>query len=217
MRGNVKLLRGEMGLSDMGNIHKERLELFSDGVFAIILTLLVLDLKVPGALGLDGLRAATPGLLVHAGAFFVIGMAWIAHHQFLEHVERIGSNMLGFNLLTLFWITLIPYGARIAADRPHDGLGAAIMVASVTLTVASTLIMMLFGDFRSIVHEPIMVPFRKRRTRVFVIYVALGTVMTALSFVSPWFGYAFLALGVTALWTPPPSVVYHRMIEANGG
>lgn len=196
----------------MGTIRKERLELFSDGVFAIILTLLVLDLKVPQSVGLVGLRAALPGLLVHAGAFFVIGMAWITHHQFLEHVERIGTNMLGYNLLVLFWITLVPYGARIAAERPHDGLGAAIMAMSITMSVVSTILMFNFGDFRSVVHEAIMQPLRKRRRRLFLAYIALGLVTTALCFVSPWFGYAFLTIGVSALWTPPPSVVHARLV-----
>ena len=60
---------------------KHRLELFSDGVFAIILTLLVLDLKVPHAEGLAGLREATPALLVHALTFFVVGMCWLMHHR----------------------------------------------------------------------------------------------------------------------------------------
>jgi uncharacterized membrane protein len=200
----------------MGAMHKERLELFSDGVFAIILTLLVLDLKVPEAVGLAGLRAAIPGLLVHAGAFFVIGMAWITHHQFLEHVERIDSSMLGYNLLILFWITLIPFGARIAAERPRDGLGAAIMVASITLSVVSTLLMVWFGNFQSVVRDPIMLPFRKRRLRIFLAYVGLGLVTTGLCFFSPWFGYVFLTIGISALWTPPPSVIHARLIAANG-
>ena len=122
-------------------MRKERLELFSDGVFAIILTLLVLDLKAPEALGLAGLKAAIPGLLVHAGAFFVIGMAWITHHQFFEHIERVTARMLGWNLIVLFWITLVPFGARIAAERPADGLGAAIICFSVTLSMASLIAM----------------------------------------------------------------------------
>jgi uncharacterized membrane protein len=196
------------------SLRKERLELFSDGVFAIILTLLVLDLKVPEELGLAGLRGAAPGLLVHVGAFFVIGMAWISHHHFLEHIQRVGTNMLFFNLLILFWITLIPFGARIAAEHPHDGLGAAIMAASVTLSLCSTVLMAWFGDFSSIVHEPLMLPFRKRRARYFSAYVTLGAVASVLCFVSPWFGYAFLSLGISAFFTTPVSVVHARMVAA---
>ena len=64
---------------------KHRLELFSDGVFAIILTLLVLDLKVPHAEGLAGLREATPALLMHALTFFIVGMGWVLH-------EAAGTN-----------------------------------------------------------------------------------------------------------------------------
>lgn len=209
------MARDQLSEGEMGTIRKERLELFSDGVFAIILTLLVLDLKVPEPTGLAGVRAAMPGLIVHAGAFFVIGMAWITHHQFLEHVERIGSNMLGYNLLTLFWITLVPYGARIAAERPHDGLGAAIMAASITMSVVSTMLMFNFGDFRSLVHEPVMQPMRKRRRLWFLIYIALGILATAFCFISPLFGYAFLSIGALALFTPPPSVVHARLMAAN--
>lgn len=200
----------------MAMIRKERLELFSDGVFAIILTLLVLDLKVPDGLGLAGLRAALPGLLVHAGAFFVIGMAWITHHQFLEHIERIGSAMLGYNLLVLFWITLIPYGARIAAERPHDGLGAAIMVAGTSLAMLSTMLMVHRVDFDSVVRDPVMRRFRRRRTWLFAGYVVLGGSAGVLCFVSPWFGYAFLSLGIAALWTTPPSAVHARLAAEQG-
>lgn len=201
----------------MGGIRKERLELFSDGVFAIILTLLVLDLKVPEQLGFAGLQAAAPGLLVHAGAFFVIGMAWITHHQFLEHMERISTTMLGSNLLVLFWITLVPYGARIAAERPHDGLGAAIMTVSVTLSMASTLLMIKTGHFTSPAHDPVMIQLRKRRFAFFLAYVAVGLVVTALCFVSPWFGFAFLTIGLAALFVRPVSEAHARMSGENVG
>jgi len=201
----------------MSTINKERFVLFSDGVFAIILTLLVLDLKVPESTGLAGLRAATPSLLVHAGAFFVIGMAWITHHHFLEHVQRIGSNMLGYNLLVLFWITLVPFGARIAAEHPNDGLGAAIMVAGIGLNLASLMIMGSFGDYQSIMHEPIMIPLKNRRGRYFFAYLALASVVVALCFISPWFGYGFLSFGASVLWVVPPSVVHARLIAEGGG
>ncbi|TPG15453.1 TMEM175 family protein [Sphingomonas oligophenolica] len=206
---------GEM--AKMGTINKERFVLFSDGVFAIILTLLVLDLKVPESLGLAGLRTATPGLLVHAGAFFVIGMAWITHHHFLEHVERIGSNMLGYNLLVLFWITLVPFGARTAAEHPYDGLGAAIMVASIALNLASLLLMAWFGDYESVTHDPIMQPLRRRRGRYFLAYLAIALIVTMLCFDSPWFGYGFLMWGASVLWVAPPSVVHARLVAEENG
>ena len=196
-------------------MRKERLELFSDGVFAIILTLLVLDLKVPEGRGVEGLRAAMPGLLVHAGAFFVIGMAWITHHQFLEHVETIGRSMLGWNLLVLFWITLIPFGARIAAEHPGDGLGAAIIAGSLTLAQASIIGMVLFGQFQSVAHDSRLARHRQRRVAVFLIYVVVGIAVTAGCFVSPWFGYVFMTIGATALLTPSVSELHARVTTSN--
>ena len=59
---------------------KHRLELFSDGVFAIVLTLLALGLKVPTAHGLAGLKEIAPALLVHAASFFIVGVFWLIHH-----------------------------------------------------------------------------------------------------------------------------------------
>lgn len=199
----------------MGTFKVERLELFSDGVFAIILTLLVLDLKVPPQLGIAGLEQAMPGLLVHACAFYVIGMVWVAHHQFLEHVQRISTSMLGFNLLVLFWVTLLPYGARIAAERLNDGLGAAIMTASVSLSLTSTLLMIGTGRFESIALDPIIRSFRRRRRWFFVGYMLLGFAAAALCFVSPWFGFAYLSTSCISLVITPLSVVHARLSAAS--
>ena len=183
-------------------MHKERLELFSDGVFAIILTLLVLDLKVPEAAGWAGLRAALPGLAVHAGAFYVIGMAWITHHQFLEHIESIGKSMLGWNLLILFWITLVPYGARIAAEHPTEGLGAAIMTGCISFSILSVTGMVSFGKFESgVLRDPRLIAFRRRRRIYFLLFCFVGLGIAALCFVTPWVGYAYLSLGGRALAT----------------
>ena len=195
----------------MGTFRVQRLELFSDGVFAIMLTLLVLDLKVPEQLGLAGLRTAAPGLLVHAGAFFVIGMMWIGHHQWLEHVQRISTEILGFNLFGLFWVTLLPYGARIAAERPHDGLGAAIMTAGVSLALTSTMVMNGLGRYESVALDPIMRPFRRRRRLFFIGYIALGFLAARLCFVSPWFGFGFLSTTIINLFITPLSVVHARL------
>jgi uncharacterized membrane protein len=192
-------------------MRKERLELFSDGVFAIILTLLVLDLKVPVGLGITGLKAAMPGLLVHAGAFFVIGMAWVTHHQFFEHIERITTRLLGWNLLVLFWITLVPYGARIAADHPSDGLGVAIMCLGVTLSMASIQFMIAGGGFESAVFDPALVPLRKRRARMFMGYVVLGLFVTVGCFIWPIVGYLFLTIGASALVVRPMSEMHAKM------
>ncbi len=87
---------------------KHRLEIFSDGVFAIVLTLLVLDLRLPQAHGAASLREIAPELVVHAGGFFIVGAFWINHHKVLTRITEITGSTLLLNLVALFWITLAP-------------------------------------------------------------------------------------------------------------
>ncbi len=109
---------------------KHRLELFSDGVFAIVLTLLVLDLRVPAVQGLAGLHQIIPSLLVHAASFYVVGSFWVVHYGGMARIGEIRHHTLMLNLLTLFWATLIPFAARTAAERPLDPLGPSLLAAT---------------------------------------------------------------------------------------
>ena len=108
-------------------MNKHRLELFSDGVYAIILTLLVLDLKVPHAGGLAGLIEIAPALAVHALSFLMVGVAWRTHFRVFQVKQAITDPVVKLNLLVLFWATLIPFGARLAAEHPSGSLGATIL------------------------------------------------------------------------------------------
>jgi len=93
-------------------MNKQRLELFSDGVFAIILTLLVLDLHTPAGHGLEVLAEVWPALLVHAASFLLVGMLWIIHHGSLERVTEMtfGPSLMsaatGIFMLSVFLMRL---------------------------------------------------------------------------------------------------------------
>ncbi len=114
---------------------KHRLALFSDGVYAIILTLLVLELKPPHAGGLAGLREVAPALVVHALSFMMVGTIWRAHFRVFLGKQTISDHVLKLNLLTLFCATLIPFGSLIAAERPTGSLGAAMLCLSLSGSV----------------------------------------------------------------------------------
>ena len=111
-------------------MNKNRVELFSDGVFAIVLTLLVLNLKVPASHGLSSLRDITPALIVHAATFLLVGVMWVGHHGALARVDKITHRALLFNLLILFWVTLLPFAAENAADRPLEPLGPSLLASA---------------------------------------------------------------------------------------
>jgi uncharacterized membrane protein len=181
---------------------KHRLELFSDGVFAIVLTLLVLDLKLPSAHGLAGLAEIAPGLLVHAATFFIVGVLWMTHHSALARVERIHSRALLLNLVALFWATLLPFAARNAADRPLEPLGASLMAASCGAYFLS------FAAMRLSLHSAIddhenMRAWRRRRIAIAMSLIAADFCCALLSWLTPWAGYAASLTTVTVLLLLP--------------
>jgi uncharacterized membrane protein len=88
---------------------KGRLEAFSDGVIAIILTIMVLELKVPHAPTLAALRPLAPVFLSYVISFIVIGIYWNNHHHLFHAVQHINGRIMWANLHLLFWLSLIPF------------------------------------------------------------------------------------------------------------
>jgi uncharacterized membrane protein len=170
-------------------MNKNRVELFSDGVFAIVLTLLVLNLKVPASHGVAALRDITPALIVHAATFFLVGVMWVGHHGALARVDKITQRALLFNLLILFWVTLLPFAAENAADRPLEPLGASLLAFSCGAFFLS------YIGFRFSVHSTIddvaeMRRWKQARLALALAMVAGNFLCAVLAWFSPWFGYA---------------------------
>jgi uncharacterized membrane protein len=86
-----------------------RLEAFSDGVIAVIITIMVLELKVPTQDGLAGLRAVAPTLLLYLLTFVQVGIYWINHHYLIDEVESVSHGILWANLIFLFCLSLFPF------------------------------------------------------------------------------------------------------------
>ena len=93
-------------------MQKNRLEALTDGVVAIAITIIVLELKVPESNDLAGLAKAAPVFLAYALAFANVGIFWNNHHHMLHAAEHINGKVLWANLFLLFWISLIPFAIR---------------------------------------------------------------------------------------------------------
>jgi uncharacterized membrane protein len=91
---------------------KQRLEAFTDGVLAIIITIMVLELKVPSGSDLSSLISGLPILLTYALSFANVGIFWNNHHHMLHATERINGTVLWANLFLLFWMSLVPFVIR---------------------------------------------------------------------------------------------------------
>jgi uncharacterized membrane protein len=119
---------------------KGRLEAFTDGVVAIIITIMVLDLKVPSDADVASLLSAAPIFLAYVLSYINVGIFWNNHHHMLHASERVNGNVLWANLFLLFWLTLVPFVIRWMdethfAALPTAAYGAVLAMAAIGYTV----------------------------------------------------------------------------------
>jgi uncharacterized membrane protein len=99
-------------------VGKGRLEAFSDGVIAIIITIMVLNLKVPAGASLSDLRPVLPTLLSYSLSFVYVGIYWTNHHHLLHAVKSVRGPILWANLHLLFWLSLTPFTTAWMGQHP---------------------------------------------------------------------------------------------------
>jgi uncharacterized membrane protein len=128
---------------------KARLEAFSDGIFAIAATLLVLDLAIPKPEPtlLNGFLQSWPSYAAYATSFVTIGIIWVNHHAVLERMERIDRGLLFLNLILMLFVALIPFPTKVLAHYLQSG-GANAHTAAAAYGVA----MMLMGISFSLIN-----------------------------------------------------------------
>jgi len=177
-----------------------RVEAFSDGVLAVIITIMALELRAPLGDHFADLRARLPALLVYILSFVLIGIYWNNHHHLLRAARRVTGAVMWANLHLLFWLSLFPVltewiGEHYSHTAPAAtygvvGLGAATAYTILTLAIIR-------ADGRA---SPVAAAIgRDVKGRASLIaYVAA----TGLAFVSPWISYALFA-GVAVLWFVP--------------
>jgi uncharacterized membrane protein len=119
----------------------ERLGAFSDGVIAVIITIMVLELKAPHVSGLNALLCLWPSFLSYALSYIFVGIVWINHHHLLRYVERANPAVIGTNLVFLFFVSLIPFFTAYVAETRLSSFSTAAY-AGVFLCV--TLVYILF-------------------------------------------------------------------------
>jgi uncharacterized membrane protein len=115
---------------------KGRLEAFSDGVVAILITIMVLELRAPGGTALSDLRPLFPVLTAYALSFVYLAIYWNNHHHMLQAAETVDGRILWANMHLLFWLSLVPFttawlGATGAAPAPTALYGAVLLMAGI--------------------------------------------------------------------------------------
>jgi uncharacterized membrane protein len=119
---------------------KGRLEAFSDGVIAILITIMVLELQVPEGGDLHALREVVPALLAYVLSFVILGIYWNNHHHMLHATDRVNGAILWANLHLLFWLSLVPavtawLGETYSAPVPTAAYGSVMFLSAIAYTI----------------------------------------------------------------------------------
>lgn len=130
---------------------KTRLEAFSDGVLAIIITIMVLELKVPHGATLDALAPLIPVMLSYVLSFLYVGIYWNNHHHMLHACKKVTGGVLWANLHLLFWLSLLPFatgwmGENHFAALPSAAYGLVLLAAAIAYWLLQQRIIAVQGD-----------------------------------------------------------------------
>ena len=185
-----------------GNAESEtgRLEAFSDGVLAVIITIMALELRAPVGGSFTDLRGRLPALLVYILSFVFIGIYWNNHHHLLRAARRVTGGVMWANLHLLFWLSLIPVltewiGEHYGDTAPAATYGMVCFGAAAAFTILSLAIIRADGS-----SSPVAAAFGrdvKGRISLVIYAAAIG-----LAWVRPWISYA-LYVTVAVIWFVP--------------
>ncbi|MDR5854149.1 TMEM175 family protein [Caballeronia sp. LZ062] len=191
---------------------KNRLEAFSDGVIAIIITIMVLELKVPHGHDLSALAPLVPVLAAYVLSFIYVGIYWSNHHHLLHAIGRVNGSALWANLHLLFWLSLFPFttnwmGESHISAVPTACYGFVLFMTAVAWYILTRVLIAMHGENSPL--ERAVGADRKGKLSVLLYLLAI-----AVSFWQPWVAALIYTL-VAAVWLVPDRRI-ERMLASEG-
>jgi len=193
-------------------VQKNRLEAFSDGVLAIVITIMVLELKVPHGIELTTLKPLLPVFLSYVLSFIYVGIYWNNHHHLLHAARHVTGGVLWANLHLLFWLSLFPFttgwlGENHVAPMPAAIYGFVLLMAAIAYVILqNAIIAAQSGD--SPLKSAIGRDWKGKLS------MALYVAAVPLAFVNPWLSIA-LYVFVAFLWLIPDRRI-ERVVAGHG-
>ena len=189
---------------------KTRLEAFSDGVIAIIITIMVLELKAPHEPTLEAVRPLLPVFLSYALSFLYVGIYWNNHHHMLHAARRVTGSILWANLHLLFWLSLIPFATAWMDENHYSPVptmlyGAVLLMAAIAYWVLQHLIIKSEGS-DSIVKRAIGTDWKGRLSPLAYLIAIV---------IAPWSTWLPQALfiGAALVWLIPDRRIENQLRE----
>jgi uncharacterized membrane protein len=185
---------------------KGRLEAFSDGVIAVIITIMVLELKAPHEASLQALLAHTPAFLTYVLSFTYVGIYWNNHHHLLHAAQHVNGKVLWANLFFLFWLSLFPFVTGwLNESHPHPSAvptalyGFVLLMGGVAWIPLSRALICCNGGYEGVLGRALGGPWGDWKAKLSLALYLLGI---ALAFFAPMFSCILYAL-VAVLWIVP--------------
>jgi uncharacterized membrane protein len=190
---------------------KGRLEAFSDGVIAILITIMVLELKVPHGADWRALESIWPGLLTYVLSYVFLGIYWNNHHHMLHLTTRINGKVLWANLHLLFWLSLVSFatgwmGENDFASLPTAVYGIVLLFSAVAFTILQRTIIAIQGPNSKLAEAT----GNDSKGKVSIGVYCLGIVAAFVH--HEWIAYASYAL-VALMWLVPDPRIESRFAE----
>lgn len=190
---------------------KNRLEAFSDGVLAIAITIMVLELKIPEGAGLDVFMRMLPNFLSYVLSFIYVGVYWNNHHHLLHAAGKVSGRVLWSNLNLLFWLSLFPFstawmGGNHLEPLPVAIYGFVLFMAAIAYHILQRSIIATDGC-SSVLRKAIGADGKGKLS------MGLYLAAIALSFIYPWVAQA-IYVGVALIWLVPDKRI-ERVIDSS--
>jgi uncharacterized membrane protein len=181
-------------------MHKGRLEAFSDGVIAVLITIMVLELKVPHGGSLAALEPLAPLAASYLVSFAIIAIYWNGHHHMLHVAKRIDARVMWLNFHLLFWLSLIPLTTAWVGENPEASPPAALY--GVVFLCAALAFNMLQAAIRKLHRDDAQIVGALGRTTKGTISTIMYASGIVLAFVHPWIADA-IYVAVAVMWFVP--------------
>lgn len=177
-----------------------RLEALSDGMIAIIITIMVLEMRPPESADLASIFNLTPVLLIYTLSFVMLGIYWINHHHLFQVTKEVNGSILWGNLHLMFWLSLVPFATNWVGEQPGEAWPTAVY----------GIIMIGAGIAYTLMQSSIVAHHKKDRELIEVLennnkgIVSMGghILATLFAFYNPWISYTLFA-AVALMWVIP--------------
>jgi len=193
-------------------MNKNRLEAFSDGVIAIIITIMVLELKIPHGVQLDTLAPLLPAFLTYVMSFIYLGIYWNNHHHMLHTCHHVRGGTLWANMHLLFWLSLIPFttgwmGENHFAATPTAIYGFVLLMAAIAYYILQQVIIAGQGQ-ESVLKRAVGGDWKGKASPILYILGILA------AFLSPWVSQVIYAT-VALIWLVPDRRIEDALIAGS--